>query len=116
MVSVALLASGLGVRWTAIWALGRAFSANVAIRAGQRVMKTGLFSLVRHPSYTGLLMTFVAVGVHTRNWLAMGMIVVPTTAALMYRIVIEEEALKEAFGKEYVEYSLETKRLVPWVY
>ncbi len=116
MVSVVLLGAGLVVRWIAIWTLGRAFSANVAIRVGQKVMKTGLFGVVRHPSYTGLLMTFMAVGVHTGSWLAMGMIVVPTTAALMYRIVIEEAALKEAFGEEYVEYSREAKRLVPWSY
>jgi protein-S-isoprenylcysteine O-methyltransferase Ste14 len=115
-VSLALLAVGLVVRWTAIVMLGRSFSANVAIRAEQRVMKTGLFRWVRHPSYTGLMMTFVAAGLHTRNWVGMGMIVVPTTTALMYRIVVEEAALREAFGEEYVEYSSGTKRLVPGVY
>jgi protein-S-isoprenylcysteine O-methyltransferase Ste14 len=42
--------------------------------------------------------------------------VVPPTVALLYRIRIEEAALREAFGEEYVAYSNTTKRLVPGLY
>jgi len=45
-----------------------------------------------------------------------GVAIVPTTAALIYRIQVEEMALREAFGEEYVRYSRVTKRLVPGVY
>jgi protein-S-isoprenylcysteine O-methyltransferase Ste14 len=115
-VSLGILVAGLMVRWTAIWTLGRAFSANVAIRTDQRVQKTGIFSYVRHPSYTGLLIIFVAIGAHTRNWVGLAAVVVPTTLALLYRIYVEEAALGQAFGQEYVEYSRTTKRLVPGIY
>ena len=69
--SLAVLVIGLAIRWTAIVTLGRAFSANVAIHATQTVRKTGLFRFVRHPSYSGLVLIFVAVGMHTRNWVAL---------------------------------------------
>lgn len=40
----------------------------------------------------------------------------PVLFAALRRIQVEEEALRHAFGKEYVEYSDETKRLLPGIY
>ena len=116
LVALAMLIAGLVLRWSAVLSLGRAFSSNVAIRASQTVMKTGLYRWMRHPSYSGLILVFLAAGVHTRNWIAFLMITVPTTAMLLYRIHVEEIALREHFGVEYIEYSERTKRLMPGVY
>ena len=115
-LAVVLLAVALAIRWTAIVTLGKSFSANVAIHATQKVYKRGIFSVVRHPSYSGLMLVFVAVGIHSRNWIALAFAVVPTFAAMAYRIHVEEIALHEAFGEQYVEYSRTTKRLVPGIY
>ena len=114
--SLWLLAAGLVIRWIAIATLGKSFSVNVAIRINQTVHKTGLFRIVRHPSYTGLLMIFAAIGLRTQNWLGLAAVLLPTTAALLYRIHVEEAALGAAFGSEYEEYSRVTKRLVPGIY
>ena len=114
--SLAVLLIGLAIRWTAIATLGKAFSANVAIHATQTVRKTGLFRFVRHPSYSGLVLIFIAVGMHTRNWVGLAITLVPTTAALLYRIHVEEDALRQAFGQEYIDYSRVTKRLIPGIY
>jgi protein-S-isoprenylcysteine O-methyltransferase Ste14 len=114
--SLGILVAGVAVRWTAIVSLGRAFSVNVAIHAGQKLYRKGLFAVVRHPSYTGMMIIFAAIGVRTENWIALGMILAPSFAALLYRMHVEEEALRGAFGAEYVEYSRETKRLVPGIY
>ena len=115
-VALAVLVVGMAVRWTAIVQLGRSFSVNVAIHATQTVHKSGLFGVVRHPSYTGLMLVFVAVGLWYRNWVALAVFVVPPMVALMYRMKVEERALGEAFGADYVEYMRETKRLIPGVY
>jgi len=114
--ALTLLLLGLVIRWTAIITLGRSFSANVAIHATQTIHKTGLFRLVRHPSYSGLILIFAAIGLHTRNWLGLAIIFIPTTAALLYRIHVEESALRRAFGHEYEIYSKSTKRLIPGIY
>lgn len=114
--SVVVLVAALAMRWTAVFTLGRSFSANVAIRESQKMMRSGLYRMVRHPSYLGLLMVFVAIAIHSRNWISFVVAVVPTTAALIYRIQVEEQALQEAFGEEYAQYSQVTKRLVPGVY
>jgi protein-S-isoprenylcysteine O-methyltransferase Ste14 len=114
--SVAVLAIGLAIRWTSILSLGRAFSVNVAIRADQKLYRGGLFALVRHPSYTGMMAIFVAVGLHLRNWAALAVVTIPPFAALLYRIHVEEAALGHAFGADYADYRRTTKRLIPGIY
>lgn len=114
-LAVAVMLAALAIRWSAVWNLGKAFSANVAIRSGQRLNTTGMYGWVRHPSYLGLLLVFAAIGIHSRHWIGMALMAVPT-AALIYRIHVEEIALREAFGAEYAEYSRVTKRLVPGIY
>jgi protein-S-isoprenylcysteine O-methyltransferase Ste14 len=115
-VGIILLAVGLVIRCVAILTLGRAFSANVAIRKSQKIKRTGLYRFVRHPSYLGLVIIFLAIGVHSRNWECLAIAFLPTTAALLYRIRIEEAALREAFGDEYADYGRTTRRLIPRVY
>jgi protein-S-isoprenylcysteine O-methyltransferase Ste14 len=115
-VCLSILTAGFLLRLTAILSLGRAFSVNVAIRSDQRVMKTGLYQFMRHPSYSGMLLMFLAVGLIERNWISLAIMLIIPTAALLYRIHVEEIALREHFGEEYVAYSRETKRLVPGVY
>jgi len=115
-LALSMLIAGLVLRWTAILTLGASFSTNVAIHATQTVRKTGLYRWVRHPSYTGAIIGFASIGVAERNWVSLAIMLVVPTAGLLYRIHVEERALTEAFGQEYVEYSKGTKRLVPGIY
>lgn len=107
---------GLGIRAAAIVTLGRAFSANVATRTGQRLQRSGLYSLVRHPSYLGLELILLACALHSRTWACFAVAFVPPTLAMLYRIHVEETALRLAFGTDYEDYSQSTKRLIPGVY
>ncbi len=115
-VCLGLLAVGLAIRWAAIYTLGKSFSANVAIHSTQTLNQSGLFRWMRHPSYTGMLLIFLAMGLNTRNWLGLAIIVLLPMAALLYRIHVEEAALTGAFGAEYVAYSQRVKRLIPGIY
>ena len=112
----AILILGLGVRAVAIVTLGRAFSANVAMHADQRLQRTGLYRLVRHPSYLGLELIFLALALHARTWACFAVVLVPPTLAVLYRIHVEETALRLAFGADYEHYSRTTKRLIPGVF
>lgn len=114
--ALGILMIGLGVRVVSIVTLGRAFSANVAMRAGQRLERSGLYGLVRHPSYLGLELILLAFALHTRTWACFAVILVPSTLAVCYRIHVEETALRRAFGADYEDYSRSTKRLIPGVY
>jgi protein-S-isoprenylcysteine O-methyltransferase Ste14 len=116
IAAVVVLIAGIVVRWTAILSLGKAFSANVAIRASQTIYQKGLYRVVRHPSYSGMVLVFAAIALHERNWLAAAVVTVFPTLALLYRIHVEEHALRQAFGEEYDSYCGTTKRLIPGIY
>ncbi len=111
-----ILLAGFLLRLTAILSLGKAFSVNVAIRDKQAVKSDGLYRWMRHPSYTGMLLMFFSIGLATRNWISLAIMLVVPTAALLYRIHVEEIALRGHFGEEYVAYSRQTRRLIPGVY
>ncbi len=115
-VAFGILILGLGVRAVAISTLGRAFSANVATRTGQKLQQSGLYRLVRHPSYLGLELIFLAFALHARTWACFAVVLVPPTLAVVYRIHVEETALRRAFGADYDDYSRSTKRLIPGIY
>jgi protein-S-isoprenylcysteine O-methyltransferase Ste14 len=115
-VSIVVFILGLVIRWTAILSLGKSFSANVAIQPSQTVYRGGLYRWVRHPSYLGMLIIFLAIGIHSRNWIGLFAVLVPTTLALLYRIHVEEIALNHAFGDAYASYSKSTRRLLPFIY
>ena len=76
----------------------------------------GPYHLMRHPSYTGMLLAFAALAGTFQNWLSLACILVPILAALAYRIYVEEIALEATFGDEYRQYAAETKRLIPGVF
>jgi protein-S-isoprenylcysteine O-methyltransferase Ste14 len=116
IIGIILLILGLAIRWIAILSLGKSFSANVAIQTSQTIYRSGLYRWVRHPSYLGMLIFFLAIGIHSRNWLSLFVVLIPTTLALLYRIHIEEAALNHAFGDAYASYSKTTRRLLPFIY
>jgi protein-S-isoprenylcysteine O-methyltransferase Ste14 len=115
-IAFAVLVLGLGIRGIAIVTLGKAFSANVATLAGQQLQRSGLYALVRHPSYLGLELVLLALALHTRTWACFAVALVPPTLAVLYRIHVEEKALQFAFGRDYEDYRRSTKRLIPGVY
>jgi protein-S-isoprenylcysteine O-methyltransferase Ste14 len=115
-VASVIIVAGLALRWTAILTLGRFFTPDVAILPGHSVVRSGVYRHVRHPSYSGMLLSFLGVGAAFDNWLSLVVIVIPITAALLYRIRVEETALTENLGSEYADYCKVTKRLIPGVY
>ena len=111
-----LMVAGTALRWAAIRALWSYFTVNVSILEGQRVVRRGLYGVVRHPSYTGLLLRYLGFGLAFANWISAALIFLPLLCATLYRIRVEEEALREHFGEEYAAYASATKRLVPGIY
>ena len=76
----------------------------------------GPYARVRHPSYTGLLMMFAALGVAFENYVSIALLLVPIVLALARRISVEERALAGAFGDDWTAYEARTRRLVPFIY
>jgi protein-S-isoprenylcysteine O-methyltransferase Ste14 len=109
-------ALGLLLRCYSIIYLGRFFTSNVAIAADHRLIDSGPYRFIRHPTYTGLLMLVFGLGLSFGNLASTLIIVVPILMCLLWRIRIEEQALVEAFGQRYHSYMQRTKRLIPLIY
>lgn len=107
---------GLLVRWLAIFSLKRQFTVDVSITEGHRIITKGVYRFVRHPAYAGSLLSFLGLALCFSNYLSMLIIFVPICIAFLYRIHIEEDALTNAFGSEYLDYCASTRRLIPGIF
>jgi protein-S-isoprenylcysteine O-methyltransferase Ste14 len=101
---------------TVLWFVIAIFTVDVATHRDQTLVQTGLYRRIRHPSYAGLLIAFLGLGIFFCNWLSIVVLLVPVVLAVVNRIAIEERALLGAIGPPYEAYCLRTKRLIPGVY
>ncbi len=109
-----LIVLGLIIRWLSILTLRRYFTVNVAIHTDHIIIQTGFYKYIRHPSYLGMLISFL--GLCLCNFISIVVIIIPITFALINRIQIEEKALNDAFENDYQTYCNNTWRLLPWIY
>lgn len=109
-----LAVAGIVLRWYAIVTLGRFFTMRVQTAAGQTVVESGPYRFVRHPSYTGGLLTLLGVLLLSTNWLALACVLL-ALPGFAYRIHVEERALAGTLGEPYRAYMRRTKRLIPYV-
>lgn len=116
VVGLALMWLGILVRQWAVWTLGRFFTVVVRVSDEQVVVDHGPYRWVRHPSYTGLLLTLVGLGAALGNWLSVLSLVVLPTMGLLIRIRVEEQALQNGLGDAYRRYAEHRRRLVPGVW
>jgi protein-S-isoprenylcysteine O-methyltransferase Ste14 len=115
-IGIILMLGGIVFRQWAIWVLGRFFSTRVRIVSDHKIVREGPYRFLRHPSYTGMLLILLGLGLASRTWLGTIIILALFSLVIAYRISVEENALKTEFGNEYLEYAKETKRLLPYVF
>jgi protein-S-isoprenylcysteine O-methyltransferase Ste14 len=116
VLGILLMLAGLLLRIWAVITLGKSFRTTIETSQEQKVIRSGPYRLIRHPSYTGLLVFCLGYGVALQNWLSLIIVVLLPLAALLYRIRIEEAALASSFGEDYLEYQKHSKRLIPWIW
>jgi protein-S-isoprenylcysteine O-methyltransferase Ste14 len=114
-LGVLLYTAGGVLRLAPVFVLGRRFSGLVAIQPGHRLVTTGLYGVIRHPSYLGLFVLALGWGLVFRSGVGV-IIAVLMLIVLLARIDSEERLLSETFGAEYDAYRARTWRLVPYLY
>jgi protein-S-isoprenylcysteine O-methyltransferase len=116
IAGIVLTIVGIALRWFAIYWLGRWFTVNVAIAEDQKLIDTGPYRYVRHPSYTGALLAFLGISLCIGKVISILIIMLPVVAVFSWRIHVEETVLAQAFGAPWQAYAARTKRLVPGIY
>jgi len=114
-VGIALMAAGMALRWYSIHVLGKYFTVVVAIQPGQTIISNGPYHFLRHPSYSGALLTILGFGLALTNWLSILAALFFAAIGYSYRIAVEERTLLASLGDPYREYMKRTKRIIPFV-
>jgi len=110
-----LMLLGVLVRQWAIAVLGRFFSLTVRVATDHRVVTRGPYRLVRHPSYTGVLITFIGLGLAVQSLGGLLVLLGVFSLCYGYRIRVEEKTLLSELGQDYASYMKRTKRLIPYL-
>jgi protein-S-isoprenylcysteine O-methyltransferase len=116
VAGLALMWAGFALRAWAVRVLGRFFTVEVSVEAGQTLIDTGPYARLRHPSYTGLLVFYLGLGIALDSYLSLAAAVLLPLAATLNRIGHEERTLRRELGESYRLYSLRTARLIPGVW
>lgn len=74
---------------------------------------TGLYSKIRHPSKSALLLLLAGLCITTASWWALGLLLALFLPTLLYRISQEERALLDQFGDRWMAYQSDTNKLIP---
>ena len=114
-MGVVLYAGGGALRIWPVFVLGRRFSGLVAIQPEHKLVTSGPYRYLRHPSYLGLLVYVLGWGLAFRSWagVALAGLLLPP---LLARIAAEERLLQSQFGAEYDAYRARTSRMIPGIY
>jgi protein-S-isoprenylcysteine O-methyltransferase Ste14 len=114
-VGVVLFVTGGALRIWPVFVLGRRFSGLVAIQQGHRLVTTGIYGVIRHPSYLGLLVNAAGWALAFRSGAGL-LLVALTLPVVLARISAEERLLRAQFGSAYDAYRDRTARLIPGLY
>jgi protein-S-isoprenylcysteine O-methyltransferase Ste14 len=98
-----------------VFVLGNRFSGLVAIQPGHTLVTTGIYGVIRHPSYLGLILNTLGWALAFRSGAGV-LLTVIIMIPLIARIRSEERLLRSQFGDEYAAFCAHTSRLIPGVY
>ena len=115
-IGIFLMLAGVAFRWYSIRVLGKYFTRQVSVQPGQTVVENGPYRWIRHPSYSGALITLLGVGLVFTNWLSLIAVMFLAFIGYSYRVWVEEKTLVNALGEPYRQYIKRTKRFIPFLY
>jgi protein-S-isoprenylcysteine O-methyltransferase Ste14 len=116
LAGLGIAAAGFCLRMWAIRVLGRFFTSTVQVQARQKVIESGPYAAIRHPSYTGALVVNFGIAVTLSSPIGLALILILTLPAYLYRIAVEERALIAGLGGAYEDYRTRTWKLCPYLY
>ncbi len=111
-LGVVLFVAGGALRIWPVFVLGHRFSGLVAIQPGHALVTSGIYGVIRHPSYLGLLVNALGWALAFRSGVGV-LLTALLVPPLLARIRAEERLLREHFGGEYDAYRTRTSRLIP---
>ncbi len=110
-----LYAAGGAARLVAARTLGKQLSTYVTLKEDHQLVQTGIYRLLRHPIYLGILLSMAGLPLIFRSWLVIPIFVL-NLINVLGRIRWEDKLLNDHFGHKFEAYRSRTKRLLPYLY
>jgi protein-S-isoprenylcysteine O-methyltransferase Ste14 len=107
--------SGIALRTWSMRVLGTSYTRTLRTADDQHVVEAGPYRLVRHPGYTGSLLTWLGLAITSRSVPVIAVVAALLSRAYRQRIIAEEKLLERDLPG-YTEYMYRTNRLVPFVW
>jgi len=115
-LGICLMLLGIVIRVSAVLTLRKAFTLNVQITSRQRLITSGLYRKIRHPAYTGSILSLLGIALALRDLVSVGIVLVCCLVCYQIRIAVEEVALEIRFKEEYILYKHNTYKLFPYIF
>lgn len=116
IIGSVLIWLGILLRFWAIQTLGEFFRTTVMIQKAHKVVNTGPYKFIRHPSYTAGLIILFGIGFGMGNYIGLILMLLLSWYGYGKRITVEEAELSRSLGNPYRDYMKQTKRLIPFLY
>jgi protein-S-isoprenylcysteine O-methyltransferase Ste14 len=114
-IGLAVQAAGLGLRAWSMRTLGGSYTRTLRAGQEQPVVTAGPYRLVRHPGYTGSLLTWTGFALTSRSVPVLVLVAGLLGRAYQRRIAAEEQLLRRDLPG-YAAYSERTRKLIPYVW
>lgn len=111
--AIVLIWIGELFRLWAVVTLGKFFRMQVHIQDEHKLVTSGPYRFLRHPSYTGGLLTVTGIGLAMGNWISVAGAFLCLFLAYCVRILVEERALKARFGEAFLAHKKRTWAVIP---
>jgi protein-S-isoprenylcysteine O-methyltransferase Ste14 len=115
---LASIAAGLisaALSWTAVKHLGRQFRVNAGLYEDHQLVRTGPYSIVRHPIYSSVLAILLSTILLLTPWRWAAVSLVLFVVGTEIRVRTEDKLLASRFGREFAEYRKKVPAYVPFV-
>jgi protein-S-isoprenylcysteine O-methyltransferase Ste14 len=116
LLGAALFLAGVAIRYISMRELKEGFTYSLQPGRDRKMVDTGIYRYLRHPSYTGMVLLSLAIPVIYMSLVGMALMVASTLPHILVRIRKEEEILMEELGADYIKYMEDTKKLVPFIW
>ena len=86
------------------------------LSSGFEAAQTGIYSKLRYPSKSALLLIMIGLCLALGSYWALGLLAVLFLPSMLYRISQEERALLDKFGDRWMSYQSDSKRIIPGIF
>ena len=115
-VGVVMAWTGMAFRLWSVLTLGALFRTSVVVQDGHQLVTAGPYRWLRHPAYTGSIITMTGLGLAFGNWVSLAAMVLFPGLAIAFRVYVEERALTEQFGAAYEDFRKSRSAVLPMVW